>query len=328
MRDQVTSSDRVNYGAVIALVAISFMLLRKWIAGGVCKSRACLDGKTVVITGANTGIGMETAKDMARRGARVVMACRDLTRAENAAEYIRRSTGNGNVVIRHLNLASLYSVQEFVKEFIATEERLDILINNAGVMMCPKWITEDGFETQLAVNHLGHFLLTNLLLGMLKRSSPSHVVNLSSIAHVGGKIEFDDLFFDKRPYSPLLSYKQSKLANVLFSRELARRMKGTGVSSYCLHPGVIRTELIRHILVRFPVLKIILSLPCILLMKTPWQGAQTSIYCAVTEGLESKSGCYFSDCAEKDPAPEGKDDEVARRLWEESAGLVGLNPRR
>ncbi|XP_016333220.1 retinol dehydrogenase 13-like isoform X2 [Sinocyclocheilus anshuiensis] len=274
MRDQVTSSDRVNYGAVIALVAISFMLLRKWIAGGVCKSRACLDGKTVVITGANTGIGMETAKDMARRGARVVMACRDLTRAENAAEYIRRSTGNGNVVIRHLNLASLYSVQEFVKEFIATEERLDILINNAG------------------------------------------------------KIEFDDLFFDKRPYSPLLSYKQSKLANVLFSRELARRMKGTGVSSYCLHPGVIRTELIRHILVRFPVLKIILSLPCILLMKTPWQGAQTSIYCAVTEGLESKSGCYFSDCAEKDPAPEGKDDEVARRLWEESAGLVGLNPRR
>ncbi|XP_042597375.1 retinol dehydrogenase 13 isoform X2 [Cyprinus carpio] len=270
MRDQVTS-DRVNYGAVFALAAISFMLLRKWIAGGVCKSRASLDGKTVVITGANTGIGMETAKDMARRGARVVMACRDLTRAENAAEYIRRSTGNGNVVIRHLNLASLYSVREFAKEFIATEERLDILINNAG------------------------------------------------------KIEFDDLFFDKRPYSPLLSYKQSKLASVLFSRELARRMKGTGVSSYCLHPGVIRTELIRHILVRYPVLKIILSLPCILLMKTPWQGAQTSIYCAVTEGLESKSGCYFSDCAEKDPAPEGKDDEVARRLWEESARLVGLN---
>ncbi len=148
-------------------------------------------------------------------GARVVMACRDLIRAEKAAEHIRRSTGNGNVVIRHLNLASLYSVREFAKEFTATEERLDILINNAGesdhhhslisllkargtetdlkvpffltgVMMCPKWTTEDGFETQLAVNHLGHFLLTNLLLGMLKRSSPSRVVNVSSIAHVGG----------------------------------------------------------------------------------------------------------------------------------------------
>nr|BAG72431.1 retinol dehydrogenase 13 [Cyprinus carpio] len=328
MSDQVTSADRGNYyGVVIALAAISFMLLRKWIAGGVCKSCARLDGRTVVITGANTGIGKETAKDMARRGARVVMACRDLTRAENSAEYIRRSTGNGNVVSKHLNLASLYSVREFAKEFIATEERLDILINNAGVMMCPKCITEDGFETQLAVNHLGHFLLTDLLLGMLKRSSPSRVVNVSSIAHVGGKIEFDDLFFDKRPYSSLLSYKQSKLANVLFSRELARRMKGTGVSVYCLHPGVIRTELNRHVLAWYPILKTILSLPCMLLMKTPWQGAQTSIYCAVTEGLERKSGCYFSDCTEKDPSPEGKDDEVARRLWDESVRLVGLNNR-
>ncbi|XP_051574809.1 retinol dehydrogenase 13 isoform X2 [Myxocyprinus asiaticus] len=327
MRDHITSTDRVNYCAVIALAALSFMVLRKWISGGVCKSRVRLDGKTVVVTGANTGIGRETARDMACR-ARVVMACRDLTRAENAAEHIRRSTGNGNVVIRHLNLASLYSVQEFAKEFIATEERLDILINNAGVMMCPKWTTEDGFETQLAVNHLGHFLLTNLLLGMLKKSSPSRVVTVSSIAHVGGKIEVDDLFFDKRPYSPLVSYKQSKLANVLFSRELARRMKGTGVSSYCLHPGVIRTELSRHIESWYPMLKTLLSLPCMLLMKTPWQGAQTSIYCAVTEGLEKKSGCYFSDCAEKDPAPEGKDDAVARSLWEESARLVGLNDRR
>nr|XP_055066709.1 retinol dehydrogenase 12 isoform X1 [Misgurnus anguillicaudatus] len=321
---QIITSCQVNYVAVIALLAISFFLLRKWIAGGVCKSRARLDGKTVVVTGANTGIGKETAREMARRGARVVMACRDITRAENAADSIRRSTGNGNVVVRHLNLASLYSIREFAKEFIATEERLDVLINNAGVMMCPKWITEDGFETQLAVNHLGHFLLTNLLLGMLKKSSPSRVVNVSSIAHVGGKIEFDDLFYDKCPYSPLISYKQSKLANVLFSRELARQMKGTGVSSYSLHPGVIRTGLGRHVESWCPMLKTILSLPCMLLMKTPWQGAQTSIYCAVTEGLESKSGCYFSDCAEKDPAPEGKDDSVARRLWEESARLVGL----
>ncbi|XP_076827602.1 retinol dehydrogenase 13 isoform X1 [Brachyhypopomus gauderio] len=298
--------------------------MRKWIAGGVCTSKACLDGKTVLITGANTGIGKETALDAARRGARVVMACRDLTRAELAAEEIRQATGNGNVAFRHLNLASLYSVREFAKEFLATEERLDILINNAGVMMCPKWITEDGFETQLAVNHLGHFLLTNLLLERLKSSAPSRVVNVSSVAHAGGKIEFDDLFFDKRPYKSLVSYKQSKLANVLFSRELARRMKGTGVTSYCLHPGIIRTELGRHVESWSPMLKAVLFLPCLIFMKTPMQGAQTTIYCAVTEGLESKSGCYFSDCAEREPAPEGKDDEVARRLWEESARLVGL----
>ncbi|XP_017562360.1 retinol dehydrogenase 13 isoform X1 [Pygocentrus nattereri] len=274
MWDQVVSSPYVKYGAVLSLTAGCLILVRKWIAGGTCKSKARLDGKTALITGANTGIGKETARDLARRGARVVMACRDLTRAENAAEEIQRTTGNGNVVIRHLNLASLYSVREFAKDFLATEERLDILVNNAG------------------------------------------------------KVDFDDMFFDKRPYNSLVSYKQSKLANVLFSRELARRMRGTGVTSYSLHPGVIRTELGRHVESWHPLLKTVLSLPCILLMKTPWQGAQTTIYCAVTEGLESKSGCYFSDCVERQPSPEGKDDEVARRLWEESARLVGLTKER
>ncbi|KAM4601245.1 retinol dehydrogenase 13 [Polymixia lowei] len=255
------------------------------------------------------------------------MACRDLARAERAAEEIRRWTGNGNVVIRHLDLASLYSVRQFAKEFLASEERLDILINNAGVMMCPKWLTEDGFETQMAVNHLGHFLLTNLLLPKLKSSAPSRVVNVSSIAHRGGKIDFDDLFFAKRPYSALASYRQSKLANILFSRELARRLNGTGVTSYSLHPGVIRTELGRHVESWFPMLRALLTAPSLLLMKTPSQGAQTSIYCAVALGLEAQSGCYFSDCTEKETAPEGRDDTVAARLWEESACLVGLTDK-
>ncbi|KAF7708856.1 hypothetical protein HF521_017913 [Silurus meridionalis] len=224
--------------------------MRKWIAGGMCKSRARLDGKTVMITGANTGIGKETAKDLARRA--------------------RDSAGHRKVIIWHMNLASLYSIHEFAKEFLATEERLDILINN-----------------------LGHSLLTNLLLGILKISAPSRVVNVSSIAHAGGKIHIDDLFFDKRPYNSLESYKQSKLANVLFSRELARRMKGTGLTSYSLHPGVINTDLIRHVKSKFPPLSSVLTFFSILLMKTPWQGAQTSIHCAVTEGLEKKFGCYF-----------------------------------
>ncbi|XP_028835197.1 retinol dehydrogenase 12 isoform X1 [Denticeps clupeoides] len=314
-----------QYSAVTVITVSCLFVLRKWIAGGRCHSRVFLRGKTVVITGANTGIGKETALDMACRGARVVMACRDLTKAEKAAEEIRQSTGNRNVVVRHMDLASLYSVREFAKEFIATEDRVDILINNAGVMMCPKNITEDGYETQLAVNHLGHFLLTNLLIGLLKKSSPSRVVNVSSMLHKGGKIHFDDLFFDKRQYNSLVSYRQSKLANVLFSRELARQMRGTGVSSYSLHPGVIRTELSRHVESWLPILKFLLCIPSYLLMKTPWEGAQTSIYCAVTEGLECKSGCYFSDCAETEAAPEGRDDVVARRLWEESARLVGLN---
>ncbi|XP_020557541.1 retinol dehydrogenase 13-like isoform X4 [Oryzias latipes] len=256
--------------------------------------------------------------------ARVVMACRDLSRAVQAAEEIRKSTGNGNVVVRHLDLASLYSVRTFAKEFLDTEDRLDILINNAGVMMCPKRLTEDGFETQLAVNHLGHFLLTNLLLPKLRSSSPSRVVNVSSIAHRGGRIDFDDLFFSRRPYGALESYRQSKLANILFTRDLARRLKGSGVSAFCLHPGVIRTELGRHVESWFPLLGALLRLPALLLMKTPWQGCQTTLFCAVTPGLEDRSGCYFSDCEEREAAPEGRDDEAARRLWDASARLVRL----
>ncbi|XP_076746516.1 retinol dehydrogenase 12 isoform X3 [Maylandia zebra] len=311
-------------GALLGVTLICVAVLRKWIAGGVCRCSVRLDGRTVVITGANAGIGKETSRDLARRGARVVMACRDLTRAERAAEEIRRSTGNGNVVIRHLDLASTYSIRQFAKDFLDSEERLDILINNAGVMMCPKQLTEDNFETQLAVNHLGHFLLTNLLLPKLKSSSPSRVVNVSSIAHRGGRIDFDDLFFSRRPYGALESYRQSKLANILFSRELARRLSGSGVSSFSLHPGVIRTELGRHVEGWFPLVGLLLKLPSLLLMKTPWEGCQTSLYCAVTPGLEELSGCYFSDCAEKETAPEGQDDVVARKLWEVSTRLVGL----
>ncbi|XP_020557538.1 retinol dehydrogenase 12-like isoform X2 [Oryzias latipes] len=302
----------------------SVAALRRWIGGGVCRCTIRLDGKTVLVTGANSGIGKETSRDLARRGARVVMACRDLSRAVQAAEEIRKSTGNGNVVVRHLDLASLYSVRTFAKEFLDTEDRLDILINNAGVMMCPKRLTEDGFETQLAVNHLGHFLLTNLLLPKLRSSSPSRVVNVSSIAHRGGRIDFDDLFFSRRPYGALESYRQSKLANILFTRDLARRLKGSGVSAFCLHPGVIRTELGRHVESWFPLLGALLRLPALLLMKTPWQGCQTTLFCAVTPGLEDRSGCYFSDCEEREAAPEGRDDEAARRLWDASARLVRL----
>ncbi|KAK2845216.1 hypothetical protein Q5P01_011875 [Channa striata] len=314
----------LSCGALLGLIVICVALLRRYIGGGKCQSSLRLDGKTILITGANSGIGKETSRELARRGARVVMACRDMTRAEQAAEEIRKSTGNGNVVTRHLDLASIYSVRQFAKDFLDSEDKLDILINNAGVMMCPKWLTEDGFETQLGVNHLGHFLLTNLLLPKLKSSSPSRVINVSSIAHKGGQIDFEDLFFSRKPYSPLDSYRQSKLANVLFTRELARRLKGSGVSTFCLHPGIIQTELVRHVMDWFPLLRMILKLPGLLFLKSPHQGCQTTVYCSVTPGLEERSGRYFSDCAEKEPAAEAQDDEVARKLWEQSAQLVGL----
>ncbi|KAM4631436.1 retinol dehydrogenase 11 [Polymixia lowei] len=250
------------------------------------------------------------------------MACRDVSRAEQVAMEIRQSTGNSNVVVRHIDLSSLCSVQHFATQFLSTERRLDILINNAGVMMCPKTLTEDGFEMQLAVNHLGHFLLTNLLLDLLKSSAPSRVITVASIAHKGGKIHFNDLHFEKTPYDPLVSYRQSKLANILFTRELARKTRGSGVTCYCLHPGVIRTELGRYVQSRWPLASALLSLPALLLMKTPWQGAQTSIYCAVTPGLEERNGCYFSDCRVMRAAPEARDGLAALRLWDVSTQLV------
>uniref|UniRef100_A0A671PUW9 Si:ch211-107o10.3 n=1 Tax=Sinocyclocheilus anshuiensis TaxID=1608454 RepID=A0A671PUW9_9TELE len=291
---------------------------------GLFALKALLDGKTVLITGANTGIGKETAVDMAKRGhARVILACRDMGRANKAADEVRKRSGNGNVVVKMLDLASMQSVRALAKDVQQTEERLDILINNAGIMMCPQWKTDDGFEMQFGVNHLGHFLLTNLLLDLLKKSTPSRVVNVSSLAHETGKIDFDDINLEKN-YDPLVSYRQSKLANILFTRELAVRLKGTGVTTYALHPGLIQTELGRHIFSSLSLWKRLLFMPIFFFVKTPWQGAQTTIYCAVDESLQNTSGLYYSDCAPKEAAPQGRDDAAACRLWDLSASMVGL----
>ncbi|XP_066557989.1 retinol dehydrogenase 13 [Amia ocellicauda] len=311
--------------AVLVLTGVGVVALRRWVAGGKCRSKARLTGKTVLITGANTGIGKETARDLACRGARVIMACRDMAKADQTAQEIRQETGNGNVLVKKLDLASLQSVRQLAKDIQDNEERLDILINNAGIMMCPKWKTEDGFEMQFGVNHLGHFLLTNCLLDLLKKSSPSRIISVSSLAHDKGQIYFDDINLEK-DYDPRKSYGQSKLANVLFTRELAARLKGTGVTANSLHPGVIRTELGRHVFPTLPWWKRVIALPMIILLfKTPWEGAQTTIHCAVDESLENVSGVYFSDCAPKEVAPQARNDAAARRLWDLSATMVSLS---
>lgn len=316
--------ERHATGLTVAFFAGAGVLaLRRWMAGGVCRSKVRLDGKTVLITGANTGIGKETALDMAKRGARVILACRDMTRARIAADEIRQRSGNGNVVVKKVDLASLKSVRELARDVQENEGRLDILINNAGIMMCQKWKTEDGFEMQFGVNHLGHFLLTNCLLDLLKKSAPSRIVTVSSLAHEKGHIHFDDINLDKE-YRREVSYYQSKLANVLFSRELAARLKGTGVTVYSLHPGVIHTELGRYLFPTLPLWKRIIAIPCLMLIKTPWEGAQTTIYCAVEESIANDSGLYYSDCAPKTVAPQALDDVAAKKLWDLSASMVGL----
>ena len=230
----------------VAVAGLSLFLTRRYFGGGVCYSKARLDSKTAIITGANTGIGLETAVDFAQRNGRVILACRSKEKGEAAVEQVKKRSGNNNVVFMPLDLSSLDSVRSFCASVLDSEPRLDILVNNAGVMACPYAKTADGFEMQFGVNHLGHFLLTNLLLDRLKEAPAARIVNVSSSAHRRGKINFDDLN-STQSYQQWLAYGQSKLANILFTRSLAKRLEGTNVIANSLHPGVIRTELGRHI---------------------------------------------------------------------------------
>ncbi|NXW69207.1 RDH12 dehydrogenase, partial [Hirundo rustica] len=296
--------------------------IRRYVAGGRCKSTARLEGKVVIITGANTGIGKATAKDLAQRG-KIIIACRDIAKAEAAASEIRAETGNQQVIVKKLDLADTKSIREFAEKFLAEEKELHILINNAGVMLCPYSKTADGFEMHLGVNHLGHFLLTFLLLERLKQSAPARIVNVSSLAHHGGRIRFHDLQGEKS-YNRGLAYCHSKLANVLFTRELARRLQGKsqrhrGFTANALHPGSVYSELVRHSSVMSWLWKIFSFF-----LKTPSEGAQTSIYCAVAEELDSVTGQYFSDCQPAYVSPRGRDDETAKKLWSVSCELLGI----
>ena len=214
-----TMSKIVLVGACGALV----WLLRRYFGGGVCRTCLSLKGKTAIITGGNTGIGKATALALARRGAKVILACRSIARGDRAAKEIRQEVRDAEIGVRFLDLSSLGSVRRFVDDFLRSKNRLHILVNNAGMYGCPHWKSEDGYEMHFAVNHLGHFLLTNLLLDTLSRCGPSRVVVVSSSLHKYAKINFDDLHGDKC-YVPGAAYSQSKLANILFARELSKRL--------------------------------------------------------------------------------------------------------
>ncbi|XP_063299698.1 retinol dehydrogenase 13-like [Pelobates fuscus] len=312
--------------SVVGTVLGGGILLKDYMRSDNGPSKAMITGKTVIVTGANTGIGKETAMDLARRGGKVIMACRDMGKCENAAREVRGQTLNHNVYAKHLDLASTKSIKEFARSIRKEEEHVDILINNAAVMRCPNWKTEDNFEMQFGVNHLGHFLLTNLLLEKMKRSVNSRIINVSSLAHIAGEIDFDDLNWEKKKYNTKAAYCQSKLANVLFTNELAKRLQGTGVTANSLHPGVADTELGRHTGMHKSTFSSTVLAPLFwFLVKSPKEAAQPSIYLAVNEEMAGISGKYFNGLKEKEPAPQALDEETARRLWVESAKLVHLD---
>jgi len=292
--------------------------------GAKVTSKASLKGKTVVITGANTGIGKETALDLSRRGGKVVMLVRNVEKGNEAAHMIMKET-EGDVVVHRLDLADMDSVRDCAEQLGNSLEKIDILINNAGVMTCPEMKTKQGFEMQFGTNHLGHFLLTNLLLPLIKKAAPgARIINVSSMAHKAGQMQWEDLNFEKTPYSPIKAYTQSKLANILFTKELARKGEGSGVTSYALHPGVVNTEMTRHIKDTYGSCVACLVPLHGLFIRTPESGAQTTIYCAVEESISEHSGRYYSDCREVSPAGQAEKIEDAKRLWDISEELTGL----
>ena len=259
-----------------------------------------LTEKLVVVTGGASGIGEETVRALCSKSARVVMPVRDLKKGEAAASRIRDQVSNADITLMVCDLASIASIRAFASAFLAQYDRLDLLINNAGIMAAPLMRTEDGFEMQFGVCHIGHFLLTTLLMPTLVAASPSRIVNLSSRGHQRAPVDFDDPNFLHRDYDRWGAYGQAKTANILFTVELERRFGSQGVHAYAVHPGIIMTNLGRHLTAEdFAVMEANIKKRAggtAVQMKTPAQGAATTVFAATSIELEGNGGIYLEDC--------------------------------
>jgi retinol dehydrogenase-14 len=277
-------------------------------------------GRTVLVTGGTGGIGKATAIGLATMGARVGITGRDLARAEQAAAAIRAASGNPAVDVFPADMSSQAEVRRLASAVLDAYPRLDVLVNNVGGFWAHRHPTADGLEHTFALNHLAPFLLTNLLLGRLKASAPARVVTVSSGEQARGRIDFDDLQ-GALNYSGQRAYSQSKLANVMFTNELARRLEGTGVTANSLHPGVVRTNFRAEEQAGFFAVIGGVVRP---FLKTPAQGAQTSIYLASSPDVDGVTGQFFVNRKPKTASKAAYDTGMTARLWQVSADLVGM----
>ena len=278
-------------------------------------------GKTVLVSGATSGIGLEASVALARQGARVIMVGRNQAKTEAARADVASRSGSKEVSYLLADFASQASVRALADAVRSRVDRLDVLVNNAGGVNKARTVTADGIETTFAVNHLGYFLLTNLLLDLVVKSAPARVVTVASVGHRRGTLDFEDLGFERGGYSIMRAYSRSKLANILFANELARRRAGSGVTSNSLHPGSVDTNIWSGApLWAKPIIQVLLR-PFFISAE---KGGERIVQLAASPELEGVTGKYFEDGKVVDPAPLARDASLATRLWDVSARMVGL----
>jgi len=273
-----------------------------------------------MVTGASSGIGKETSRKLAELGATVVMVCRSQKRGEKAMSQIEGASNKAVVELMIADFTSLDSVRALAKEFLERHDSLHVLINNAGGVNVMRSVTADGFETTFQVDYLSHFLLTNLLLGALEKSAPSRIINVSSASHYRGHLKFDDLQM-KKGYGVMKAYSQAKLAQVLFTYELSRRLEETGVTVNALHPGAVATNIWKGSMGPSSFLGNVSRLFLI----SPEKGAETPAYLASSPQVEGVTGKYYDHMREKQSSAESYDQAVAKKLWDESERMTGLS---
>ena len=282
-----------------------------------------MQGKMILITGANSGIGKETTRALAKKGAVIVMACRNLNKANPVCEAIKQESGNEKIEVMQMDLTSLSSIKEFINQFCQKYQQLNILINNAGVMCAEREETTERFNRVMATNYLGPFLLTNLLLPLLKQTPESRIINVSSVAHLWGHIDLNDLNLEKR-FSFTGPYASSKLAIVFFTQELAERLRNTNITVNALHPGVVATNLYR-IGPEGRWYQSLFSRIVSCVMISPEEGAQTSIYLASSDLVRGVTGKYFYKRHPIWVSPKCRDKKLQKGLWQLSEQLTGLS---